>query len=111
MAATLGRNPTHWVCKVGSPLEIVDYSAMSFVAGNKYTFNSVGFKSNTGYEGGCRLLPIKLRLLYAILSQKRVLSIVLITFKFLAAERLLLIKFCTRLIADYFQHVVNVLRI
>ena len=30
------------------------------------------------------------------------------TFKILAAERLRLIKFCTRLIADYFQHVVNV---
>ena len=36
--------------------------------------------------------------------------LVLQTFKILAAERLRLIKFCTRLIADYFQYVVNVLR-
>ena len=32
------------------------------------------------------------------------------TFKILAAERLRLIKLGTRLIADYFQHTVNILK-
>ena len=53
-------------------------------------------------------------ILFDLLSQAicrgDVYPLVLQTCKILAAERLRLIKFCTRLIADYFQHVVNVLR-
>ena len=37
-------------------------------------------------------------------------SLELQTFKILAAERLRLIKMGTRLIADYFQHAVNILK-
>ena len=37
-------------------------------------------------------------------------SLELETFKILAAERLRLIKLGTRLIADYFQHTVNILK-